>query len=260
MVDKNFTCLTVLVLGLITTVIIAQEQAENQNYFPTQVTINNGMGYYAIRDEVFSKEKYAGKVVPFEIIWNQERGKYFWQFDMLYKQGTHLENYHTTADVREFTMSWDYLYKRSPIDLFGRSLSLAVGPSPEMFIHVRQQRIAEFTSDLYSFAMLISISANTRLVYDLSPKIKIENFNRLSLLSVGLRMTDFRNNDNNDKIYKPLSVFSGLNFKSDIGVRYRLTDMFSVKVAYSIYITRISAWDYYLSANDNFNVYISILF
>jgi len=260
MIDKRSLCRVLLVLIFIVTSIIAQTQEENPRPFPALLTLNAGIGHYAIRDEVISKEKYEGLVVPFEIIWNQARETYSWQFDMLYKQGSHLENYNTTADIREFTMSWDYLYKLTPINLCGRNLAIDVGPSPEIFIHFRQQKIAEFTSDLYSFAMLMSIGSNVGLVYDMSPKLKLENFNRVSILSVGLRMTDFRDDDNNDKLIKPLSLLNGLNFRSDLGVRYWLTDMFSVKVSYSLYVTRISAWDYYLAANDNLNVSLSILF
>jgi hypothetical protein len=102
---------------------------------------------------------------------------------------------------------------------------------------------------IISNAVLISIGINAKCIYYLSQKFQFEGFIRSSILSIGIRMVDLE--DNNEKAVKPLTAISGLNYKNNFGIRYLLTSHISIKLSYCLKITRIDAWDYFISSNDN---------
>jgi hypothetical protein len=60
----------------------------------------------------------------------------------------------------------------------------------------------------------------------------------------------FVNPENSDaSFFKLLTLFSGLRFKTDVSLRYAFSSNFSVRLAYRIEVTRIDAWDYFISGS-----------
>ena len=252
---KNIFLLFLLLLSIR---LNGQKITKSEKNLATSVYVKSGFGYYAIRDEVISKEKYQGTVVPFELIWKQQRENYDWQFSGFYQQGSTIKNYNVACDIRVMQLSWDYLYTVSRGTLFSKQLNLEVGPSPEIFVHFRQQDIVETRTELYSFASLISMAANARADYTISNKIGLDIFARLSLLSVGLRMVDFEKSD--EKFMKPLTALKGLNYNQGISLNYSIFSGLALSATYQLNITRISAWEYFISSNDNFLLVLSYSF
>ena len=100
----------------------------------------------------------------------------------------------------------------------------------------------------YSLAMLLSAGATLEFVCPINKTLLADASLGTNVFSFGGR---FVNPDNSDaSFFKLLTLFSGLRFKSDVGLLYVLSSNFSVRLAYRFELTRVDAWDYFISGSD----------
>jgi len=228
----------------------AQDSLQQAVYLPTGISLEYGMGSYAHTDEYISKEKYSGNLPYFKLGWVNQHESYIYQIGMDFRSSSEIKNYNVSAEVILFSLNQGFLYPLPAFSLFSQNAYAYIGPATEIFIYANEQNIAVSGFDYaQSFAALISLGFNSEFFYSLSANFNIESSLNFSVLSLGFRMVDTEETD--ESPVKLLTLFSGLNGSFRLGIRYYLLNNLSVKTAYMLGVTRISAWDPLLSASDN---------
>jgi hypothetical protein len=133
--------------------------------------------------------------------------------------------------------------------LFKKDVYAFIGPSTDFYFFYNKQNIAVSGFDYaQSFAMLFSIGLNSETIIPVKRNLQVEGSLGLSILSLGFRMVDDEEGDVSP--VKLLSLLSGTNASFRLGIRYYLISNLSLKLAYGLHVTRISAWNPLLSAGD----------
>jgi hypothetical protein len=219
--------------------------------FPTGLTLQAGLGSYAIRDEFISHERYSGRMPLYSLQWTDGTPGRVSRITLEYEAGSGIKNYNVSGSITEFTFGLDYLYPIGRWPFLSHNVSAYFGPSPDLFFHFRSQNIASGGSALaraYSVAILLSAGATLEIVCPIDNAFLADASLSSSVLSFGAR---FVNPDESDQSFvKPLTSFSGLRFKSNLGVRYIISSNFSARIGYRFEFTRITAWDFFISGCD----------
>ncbi len=230
--------------------IYAQGSFGLKTKFPQGITIEYGTGNFADTDEYISKEKYSGTLPYFNVGWTNQHDNYIYQVGFEYRQSSEVENYNVSADILQFSLNQQFLYKLPKFSLFQKDVYIFLGPSIELFLFYNEQNIAVSGFDYaQSFASLFSLGLSSEIFYPLWDNINIESALNFSVLSLGFRMVD--DEETNESPAKLLTLFSGINASFSLGARYFILDNFSMKASYLLNVTRISEWDPLLSASDN---------
>ena len=238
------------VLYLSSDIIFSQVIREEGILLPSGISIEYGIGSFAVTDEYISKEKYSGTLPYYGISWCKPHANYVYRLSMNYRYSSKIKNNNVSADVHQFTLKQGFNYALPKFTLFEKDVYAYLGPSTELFFYYNEQNIAVSGFDYAkSFAMLISGGVSSQLFYKLLKDFDLEANLDFSLLSFAFRMIDEEETD--ETPVKILTLFSGTNLNFRIGARYYLFDNLSVKAAYQFHFTRISSWEPLLSASDN---------
>lgn len=244
-----FTLLFLIVLccGVFGQEIVSSSQA----IFPFGLSLQAGLGSYAIRDEFISHEKYSGSLPVYLCMWTDATPRRASRISLEYRAGSEIKNYNVSTSITEFTFGLDYLYPIGKFSLLSKDVFAYLGPSPELFIHFRSQNIASGGSAItraYSFALLFSAGGTLELACPINETLLADVSLMTNVLSFGGRSVNPQNSE--EPFLKLLTLFSGLRFKTDIGFRYALSSDFFVRLAYRLEVTRIDAWNYFISGSD----------
>jgi hypothetical protein len=246
--------LLLLVLALVPTCKCLYSQANDSTrgaMFPIGLTMQAGFGSYVIRDEFISHETYSGTLPMYMFTWTDCTPSCASQVTLEYQAGSRIKNFSVSASITEFTFGMDYLYPIGKLSFLSKDVFAYLGPSPDLFFHYRSQNLANGGTAItraYSVAMLLSAGATLDLVCPIKENILADISLGTNVLSFGGK---FVNPDNSDEsFFKLLTFFSGLRVKSDIGLRYAASSNLSVRLGYRFELTRIDAWDYFISGSD----------
>lgn len=243
-----------LLLGCLA-VLLARSEVQAQTHrtaFPNSVYFETGWGYASIRDEFISKERYSGLLPSLSVRWSRFDEKNAWSLGLGYSRSTRIKNHNVSAEIAQFCLDLDILYPVGRPVLFSRDLSVYLGPSSELFLHVRRQNIAGgglALFDAYSFASLFSLAVKTQVIYPVRPRLQLVGSVRLTVVSLGARIVDPNREDKASPV-KLLTPASGLNGSGDLVLGYMFLRRLSVAVGYRLQVMRITAWDPILSATD----------
>ncbi len=255
---KYFTYLA-FVLLLTSFSIKAQESAPFKDYFGNGLTLNTGVDLLAIKDEYISQERYTGYSPSFLFDWTKINNSSGFHLSFGIINSAKVTNYNVSANIIEAALDLAYVYRIGNLKIFNHNARFYLGPAPELFFHFRNQDIARGAiMDAYSAAFLFSAGARLDMIMPLSKKWQFEGNIYSSLLSLGGKLIDPRNTS--ASIMKILTAFTGLSYKLDLAVRYRLFNNISLKAGYRFGFVRISAWDFFISAKDNFNLSLTYSF
>jgi hypothetical protein len=242
--------LSFIILLSFSGIVLGQDSSNQKIVFPEGISIEYGIGNYAVTDEYISKEKYSGSLPYYKILWSNHHENYVYHLSLNYQYSSEIKNNNVSTDIHQFTLNQGFLYPLPKFKLFDKDAYLYLGPSTELFFFYNQQNIAVSGFDYaQSFAMLISLSASSKFFYKLWDNFNIESSLDVSLLSLGFRMVDSEEEDVSP--VKILTLISGTNLVFSLGPRYYLFDNLSLKAAYLFQLTNISSWQPLLSAGDN---------
>ena len=249
--NKNHSRFLLMTLLLILTGTILCQDSINQNsIFPEGVSLEYGIGSYAVTDEYISHEKYSGSLLYYSITWANQHSDYVYHLKIDFGNSNEIKNYNVSADIYQFTLNQGFSYTLPKFTIFDKDAYLFLGPSTELFFYYNKQNIAVSGFDYaQSFALLISAGVNSQLFYKLWDDFNIEGTLDFNVLSLGFRMVDMEENDESPA--KILTLISANNLVFTLGPRYYLIDNLSVKAAYLFHLTRIDSWEPLLSASDN---------
>jgi hypothetical protein len=228
----------------------AQDSLKQKTIFPAGISLEYGIGSYAVTDEYISEEKYSGSLPYYSITWSNQHSNYVYHLKIDFSNSNKIKNNNVTADIYQFTLNQGFSYALPEFTMFNKDAYLYLGPSTELFFYYNKQNIAVSGFDYaQSFALLISAGINSQLFYKLWNDFNIEGTLDINVLSLGLRMVDMEENDESPA--KILTLISANNVVFTLGPRYYLLDNLSLKASYLFHITRISSWEPLLSASDN---------
>jgi len=231
-------------------VIYAQDSSIHKTIFPEGISLEYGIGNYAVTDEYISKEKYSDSFPYYKAGWANQHEDYVYHLGFEYRFSSEIKNNNVSTNIYQFSLNQGFLYSLPEFSLFNKDVYTFIGPSTELFFYHNEQNIAVSGFDYaQSFAALFSLGISSELFYPVWSNFNVESSLAFTILSLGLRMVDDEETDISP--VKPLTLFSGLNASFRFGARYYLFDNLSLKAAYLLNITRISSWDPLLSASDN---------
>ena len=227
-----------------------QEPVKEKLLLPSGISLEYGIGSFAVTDEYISKEKYSGSLPYYGISWYKPHDSYIYRLSLNYRNSSKINNNNVSADVHQFTLNQGFRYALPKFKLFDKDAYAFLGPSAELYFYFNKQNIAVSGFDYaQSFAALISGGVTSQLFYKFWNDFDIEANLDFSLLSFAFRMVDEEETD--ESSVKLLTIISGTNLNFNFGPRYYLFDNLSIKAAYLFHLTRIGSWEPLLSASDN---------
>jgi len=230
--------------------LLGQDSTNQKTIFPEGISVEYGLGSYAVTDEYISTEKYSGPLPYYSITWSNQHSDYVYHLKLDFRNSSEIKNNNVSTDIYQFTLNQGFNYALPKFTIFSKDAHLYLGPSTELFFYYNNQNIAVDGFDYaQSFALLITGGVSSQLFYKLSNSFNLEGSLDFSVLSLGFRMVDSEEEDVSP--VKILTIFSGTNVVFKIGPRYYLFDNLSIKAAYLFHLTRISSWEPLLSASDN---------
>ena len=228
----------------------AQDSLKQKSIYPEGISLEYGIGSYAVTDEYISEEKYSGSLPYYSITWANQHSNYVYHLKIDFSNSSKIKNYHVSADIYQFTLNQGFSYALPKFTIFNKDAYLYLGPSTELFFYYNKQNIAVSGFDYsQSFALLISGGINSQLFYKLWNDFNIEGTLDFNVLSLGFRMVDEEETDESPA--KILTLISANNIVFTLGPRCYLLDNLSVKASYLFHLTRINTWEPLLSASDN---------
>jgi hypothetical protein len=248
---KNLTMLLLFLIVSSTTSLFAQAQPKKPDTLSTFISLQYGIGKFAVTDKYISGEKYSGTLPLLGISWMKKHDTYLYLLSIEYRNSDQIKNNNAFTDITQFTLNQGFLYKLKNYKLFNKDLYAWIGPETEVYLFYNNPEVAVSGFDFaQSLAALISLGINTKANYPISDSFQIESGLKLTVLSLGFRMVDSEDDDTSPA--KLLTFLAGLNSSFDIGIRYRLINHISISLGYKFEYTRISAWDELSAASDNF--------
>jgi hypothetical protein len=246
----RFCFLLMISFSVYTGNLLGQDSSNQKSIFPEGISLEYGIGSYAVTDEYISKEKYSGSFPYYSITWANQHSNYVYHLKIDFGNSSEIKNYNVSADIYQFTLNQGFSYALPKFTLFNKDTYLYLGPSTEIFFYYNKQKIAVSGFDYaQSFALLISAGVNSQLFYKLWDEFNIEGTLDFNVFSLGFRMVDEEETDESPA--KILTLISANNVAFTLGPRYYLFDNLSVKAAYLFHLTRINTWEPLLSASDN---------
>lgn len=240
----------IVCIWIFETSVLAQTPPTFESLLGGGIFLQGGLGSLALRDEYISKEKYSGSLPYFECGWLKSHDSSAVRFGLEFRSSSTVNNNRVSAEVVQGGVNLDYIYPIGRFQLFAHTIYAFLGPSMEMYYYNRTENIARGGSAAYnSYVTYYSLSVNSTLILPLGSDLSSECSGVLNLTGWGKRSITSQNND--QKAFKPISVFSGIRGSTNILLRYNVSDALLLKAGYRFEICQMTSWDYLLSASDN---------
>jgi len=250
MTNRYFCFLPLIFILQFSGYLLGQDSTNQRSVYPEGISLEYGIGSYAVTDEYISKEKYSGSLSYYSITWANQHSNYAYHLKIDFQNSSEIKNYNVSADIYQFTLNQGFSYALPKFSLLDRDTYLYLGPSAELFFYYNKQNIAVSGFDYaQSMALLISAGVNSQIFYKLWTDFNIEGTLDFNVLSLGFLMVDMEEDDESPA--KILTLISANNIVFTLGSRYYLLENLSLKAAYLFHLTRINSWEPLLSASDN---------
>jgi hypothetical protein len=221
------------------------------------LTLQGGIGYIAVRDEYISREKYSGSIPFYGVTWSKYHETYGFRLHLEYQHTPDLKDFNVTSEVHQFRISLEYLYPFADAIMCSKNVKVFLGPTAELFEFHRKDNIIG-PENLQSNVALISGGIKSEAFWSLTESLQMRAAAHTTLLSMGFRSVN--SNNSNEPSTKLLTPFRGMDADGEIAVSYQLMKPLSASIGYRFDVTRVSAWDYFISANDNVIISLSYVF
>ena len=218
--------------------------------YPGGISLQYGLGSFAVRDNYISPERYDGVLPFYAIEWTRTHNRYVYKLNFAFRQADDITNYNVSTHILSFRFSQGFLYPLKSLRLFERDFGLWLGPTTDIFYYSNNPDIAVSGFDYTnSYAALFSLGFRGDAIYPVSDRFSIESTLQSTIFSAGIRAVDSEEEDQSGT--KPLTLASGLHASFDLGVGYDLFPWLSISLAYKFELTRITAWENILSSSNS---------
>jgi len=232
----------------------AQDSTNSRYPFGEGLSLQSGIGYLALRDEYISNDKYTGSVPLFALAWSKWHEAYGFRLQLESQYTNKLEGPNIHAELTQIRLALSYLYPLANTEICSRVVHFFAGPTLEVFEHYQLNQIAgsEFLS---SNVGLIAGALRLEAFYPLTGKFRLLAMGQCTALSMVVHSTN--SNDPGISPTKVLTPFKGLDAEWQVGASWLFAKSFDLSAAYRFDVTRVTAWDYFISANDNLIISLS---
>jgi|WetSurMetagenome_2_1015567.scaffolds.fasta_scaffold09535_3 hypothetical protein len=230
------------------------------DFLPQGILFETGYGSLSVRDKYISPEKYTGDIQILKLAWSKvHEKKYGYETTFDYVHGAKIRNYGVSAEVQEFTINHIFLFPANREHyLFSKRFYSFIGPSAELWLHVRNQDVSNYKLTLpYSFEGMLSLGFNQKIIVPVSLKFGLSCYYKVGVLS----LTGKTNYSNSDVINIPslklLTPLTGLNTRINYSVYYNINPHITCQAGYEFRITNIAnnaLWDDMVNVMDIFSV------
>ena len=255
--------LVLLLLFAVSNTVLAQDSTNQEESFGDGLAIHGGVGFLALKDEYISSEVYSGEIPFFGLTWSKQHESYGDRAWLEYEYTPDLKNYNISAEITQLRMGIAFLYPIGQTNILSEDTYFLLGPTSELYFHFRSENIAdagESFSNAYSAAMLLSGGVRFEALCPLSGDFQLRAMGQTNVFSLGGRMPNEVATDEGEQTESPvklLTLLSGLDAEAELGIRYRLAPSMFVAADYRFELTRIDAWNFFVSGNDNFILSVS---
>jgi hypothetical protein len=239
------------------TCVLAQDSTGSRSLFGGGLTLQGGIGTFAVRDEYISGEKYSGSIPFYGVTWSKYHETYGFHLHLEYQNTSNLKDFNVTSAVRQYRMSLEYLYPIADAIMCSKSVKIFLGPTAELFEFHRQDNIIG-PENLQSNVALISGGIKSEAFWSLTKSLQMRAAAHTTLLSMGFHSVN--SNNGNDSPTKLLTLFKGMDADGEIAVSYQLMEPLHASIGYRFDVTRVSAWEYFIAANDNLIISLAYVF
>jgi len=251
----------ILIITLfLTSAVTAQDTVSFENLFMSGISVKYGAGYYSVKDEFISKEKYSGILPVYGVEWSRFRSNYGYRLGFEYHNSSNIKNNNITAEVQQFAFNQDFIYSVGSVSLFSEDIYFFLGPSLQYWFYQVNYDFVQPGTFIFSktFGNMGSLGINAEFIYPLSTKLNIDGSLRSNLLSVAGKLID-------EKVFNETSprfvtVFTATKFDFDLFLHYNLISRISISLGYEFDLSRIDRWDPYIAASDNIIISLNYRF
>lgn len=218
------------------------------------LTIQGGIGYLTLRDEYISDDKYSSTIPLFGVTWSKFHETYGFRLHLEYQYTSDLKGPNVHAELTQFRLALIYLYPLANARMFSSTVYFSLGPTVELFEHYQRLQIAG-SAYLNSNIALLAGGLRSEAYWPLADNLRLRAVGQCTIVSLGGHSTDSNKSGNSPN--KFLTPFSGIDAQAEIVLSWLFTKSLECSVGYRFNVTRVSAWDYFISANDNLTVSLS---
>lgn len=258
--EMNYRIRIIVITVLVLSINLSGQSSTSEPVgYPGGISLQYGMGSYALKDNYISPERYDGLLPYFALGWTRTHEKYVYKLSFAFRQGDDITNYNVSTQILSFRLSQGFLYPLKPVKLFKRDLGLWIGPSTDIFYYDNNPNIAVSGFDYTnSYATLFSLGFRGDAIYPIAEKLSVESSLQSTILSLGTRSVDSEEGDQSGT--KPLTLASGLHASFDLGIYLDLFHWLSMGLTYKFEITRITEWENILSSTNSAIIDLRIKF
>jgi hypothetical protein len=233
--------------------LFGQDSSAYQQNNPKSMSFDGGIGFLSIRDEGISKERYTGLLPYYGFSYykynkNEISGKEFSFF-----LGREIKNYNMSAKIIHFYYRGYTISPKYHFSMFSKPGILFLGYNDNFFLHYRTQNIAKGGFAVYnahSIFITHSLGLSASCHYQMHSKIQLKgifHFGIISYACAGLVDPD----KYDDALFKFTTFLDVIDSSVKLELQYQIHNRISASLGYQMYVNRITAWTYFLSANDN---------
>lgn len=230
--------------------IVGSSFSQNLELEKTYLSIGFGIGNTHLIDEYISKNEYTGISNKYNLYWSVHDSSRSMGVDFSFGKINNLQNINNSATTYDFRLGYRYLYNIYSGTVFSNPLFLYIGPEFNIYMHYRDQKVAE-SSKALSIASAISSDAALNAVYYLLDNLSLSYSFTLSVLSFTAQTPSLKDANNLPSPIDLLTILSIQNINSSIFVVYKITDPINIKIGYNFRFVQISKWDRFRLINDN---------
>lgn len=232
---KQFTGLIILLICLKG---FSQEYRSDKTFNNT-IAVYSGIGYTAIRNEYFDKDKYQGQQLPFGIEWKHQKEKDIWRLYCDYRFGN-IHSEYDDADINQLSLGYDYSILLSRFTMLGNKASLYAGPSTFAIIQAREQpRIA--VMNRFTHMNTWSVGLNVGLNGHLSKNLSISTTFSANILSYVSQC---------DSKKSWVTFNNAFISHSNVALLWHVLPAFNLGLSYQSDFYSIKKWDTVISGSD----------
>jgi len=241
---------TVIVIVLFFYVNAQDKKDELKIIYPAGLFIEYGSGYFSIKDEYISDQKYSGNIPYFSLGWSHFKEDRGYLLGIESRNSSEIYNYHVGCKLTQNMIKQDFFYSIGRFSLFKNDVHVYMGPSLNILLYSLRYDFGTYNHVITeSNGTIVSLGLNTHFYYRISEKLFTEESIHLSLASVCAKA--FQSDRHDEPESKFLFFPKAMNTDFNIGIRYYIFNFLSARVIYKFQAYQIDEWDPMISSSNS---------
>ena len=213
-----------------------------KNNLTRNLSLHTNLGFSSITDRQISEYTYFGTTTCLGLSYFKMYQTFGSFFRLNYENGSNIEYENTSAATYNILLSYGKVYPVKGINLFGNDLQTYMGPSSDIYFHLRTQNASlNIMAPTFSYALLFSLSFNTIVVYPINSLLACEGDFSVTAISFGSRFPNIVSEQIN--LFKLLPFYKALRNSDRIALVYRPYGFLQLKAGYEFNFFGIKSFE-----------------